>query len=296
MAVIRIYYFRHFGPLQFAGDNADIESMRIAGIQISASSDPERTIQRAIDMAEVAAEKEAGIICYPELFLTSWFPRDENKSSFSLALSSLGATLSRFQQVSQRTKTVLVVPFFESANNRYYNTAAVYDSGKLLGAYRKLHLPNLPLYREQFYFSPGDAGLPVFDTSKGRIGIQICWDNLFPEASRALALKGAEIILAPTAAALNNHRLWETAISANAFANNVFIFRVNRVGKEEAIAFYGRSFCVGPWGELVSELAGGKEAIVLADIDPNERAAANETWGFLKHRRPREYGDLVKEK
>jgi N-carbamoylputrescine amidase len=273
-----------------------VNSMKVAGIQISASSDPERTMLRAIEMAEIAAEKHARIICYPELFLTAWFPREENKSSFSLALSCLGTTLSRFQQVSQRTKTVLVVPFFEAANDKYYNSAAVYDSGKLLGTYRKLHLPDIPLYREQFYFSPGDAGLPVFETSQGRIGIQICWDNLFPEASRALALKGAELILAPTAAALNNHRHWETAISANAFANNVFIFRVNRVGKEGPISFYGRSFCVDPWGELVSELAGGKEAIVLADIDPNERTAANETWGFIKHRRPDEYGDLVKGK
>jgi N-carbamoylputrescine amidase len=245
-------------------------------------------------MADVAAEKEAGIICYPELFLTPWFPKDENKSSFSLALSSLGGTLSRFQQASERTKTIFVVPFFESVNAKYFNSTAVYDSGRLLGTYRKIHLPDLPLYRERFYFSPGDAGLPVFETSRGKIGIQICWDNLFPEGSRALALKGAEIIFAPTAAALNNHRHWETAISANAFANNVFIFRVNRVGKEEGISFYGRSFCVGPWGDLVSELAGGKEAIVLADINRHERQAAIETWGFLKHRKPGEYGDLVK--
>jgi len=268
--------------------------MRIAGIQISAGPDVERSIQRAIEMAEVAAEKAAKILCYPELFLSPWFPKDENKSFFSLALSSLGNTLSRFQQVSEKTRTVIIVPFFESIGGKYYNSAAVYDSGKLLGTYRKIHLPDLPLYREQYYFSPGDAGLPVFDTSQGKIGIQICWDNLFPEGSRVLALKGAEIVFAPTAAALNNHRHWETAISANAFANNMFVFRVNRVGKEDGISFYGRSFCVDPWGELVSELAGGKEAIVLADVDLSERTAASETWGFLKHRRPEEYGDLVK--
>lgn len=268
--------------------------MRVAGIQISASTDPERTIQRALEMAQVAAEKEARIICYPELFLTSWFPRDENKSSFSLALSPLGGTLSRFQQASESTKTVMIVPFFESASGKYYNSSAVYDSGRLLGVYRKLHLPDLPLYRERFYFSSGDTGLPVFETSHGVIGVQICWDNLFPEASRALALKGAAMIFAPTAAALNNHRHWETAISANAFANNVFVFRVNRVGKEKDISFYGRSFCVDPWGELVSELAGSKEAIVLADVDAGQREAATETWGFLKNRKPDEYRDLVK--
>lgn len=268
--------------------------MRIAGIQISAGPDGERNIRRALEMAEVAAEKGASVICYPELCLSHWFLKDENQSFFSLALTSLSGALSRFQQVSESTRTVLIIPFFETVNGAYYNSAAVYDSGKLLGTYRKIHLPDLPLYRERFYFSPGDTGLRVFETSQARIGIQICWDNLFPEGSRALALKGAEIIFAPTAAALNNHRHWETAISANAFANNIFIFRVNRVGKEEGISFYGRSFCVDPWGELVSELAGGKEAIVLADIDLKEREAAAETWGFLRHRKPGEYGELVK--
>jgi len=268
--------------------------MRIAGIQISAGPDKERNLQRAIEMAEVAAEKDARVICYPELFLAPWFLKNENKSVFSQALSSLGETLGRFQNLSDKTKTVLIVPFFESLSGKYFNSAAVFDCGKLLGAYRKLHLPDLPLYREQFYFSPGDAGIPVFETSQGRIGIQLCWDNLFPEGSRILALKGAELVFAPTAASLNTHSLWERAISANAFANNIFIFRVNRVGQEDGVSFYGRSFCVDPWGEMVSELAGGKEAIVIAEIDLGERAVAAETWGFLKNRKPGEYGDLVK--
>lgn len=268
--------------------------MKIAGIQISPGPEIERNVQRAAEMAEVAAAREARIICYPELFLVPWFPREENKSFFSLALNASGHVLGRFQQVSQKTGTVLIIPFFESAAGSYYNSAAVYDCGRLLGIYRKLHLPDLPLYRERFYFAPGDAGLPVFQTSQGKIGIQICWDNLFPEGTRALALKGAEIVFAPTAAALNNHRHWETAISANAFANNLFVFRVNRVGRDQDISFYGRSFCVDPWGELASELAGSKDAIVIADIDLAEREAATETWGFLKHRKPGEYGDLVK--
>jgi len=268
--------------------------MKIAGIQISAGPDVERNIQRAVEMAEVAAEKDARVICYPELFLVPWFLKNETRSVFSQALSSLGETLGRFQHCSEKTKTVLIVPFFESVSGKYYNSAAVFDCGKLLGTYRKLHLPDLPLYREQFYFSPGDAGIPVFETSQGRIGVQLCWDNLFPEGSRVLALKGAELVFAPTAASLNTHMLWERAISANAFANNMFIFRVNRVGQEDGVSFYGRSFCVDPWGEMVSELAGGKEAIVIAEIDLNERAVATETWGFLKNRKPGEYGDLVK--
>jgi N-carbamoylputrescine amidase len=268
--------------------------MRVAGIQISASPDIERNIQRAVEMAEVAAGKDAKIICYPELFLTPWFPKKEDKSLFSLAQDATSEIIKRFCDVSKATKTVLIIPFFESSSGKYFNSAAVFDSGNLIGTYRKIHLPDLQLYRERFYFSPGDAGLPVFETSQGKIGVQICWDNLFPEGARVLALRGAEIVFAPTAAALNTHSLWERAISANAFANNIFIFRVNRVGREEGITFYGRSFCVDPWGEMASELAGGKEAVVLADIDRNERDTAAETWGFLKHRRPGEYGDLVK--
>ena len=245
-------------------------------------------------MAEVAAEKDARVICYPELFLTPWFPKQEKRSLFSLALSPLGETFGRFQQVSERTGTVLIVPFFESVSGKYFNSAAVFDCGKMLGIYRKLHLPDLPLYREQFYFSPGDTGIPVFETSQARIGVQICWDNLFPEGARILALKGVEIIFSPTAASVKTHSLWERAICANAFANNLFIFRVNRVGRQGRDLVLRQKLPGDPWGEMASELAGGKEAIVIADIDLKERVSAMETWGFLKNRKPAEYGDLVK--
>ncbi|HEX9022188.1 MAG TPA: nitrilase-related carbon-nitrogen hydrolase [Nitrospirota bacterium] len=269
--------------------------MQIAGIQISAGPDPERNIQRAVEMAQVAIEKNARIICYPELFFTPWFPVQEEQSRFSLAQEASSEALRRFQALSESAATVLIIPFFESANGKYYNSAAVIDSGRLLGVYRKVHVPDIPLYREQFYFSAGEGGFPVFETSQGKIGVQICWDNLFPEGARVLALKGAEIIFSPTASSLNTHTLWERAIAANAFANNVFIFRVNRVGQEEGLSFYGRSFCAGPWGEKASELSGGKEAIVLADIDPAERRAAAETWGFLRYRKPGDYGEIVKQ-
>lgn len=268
--------------------------MRIAGIQISAGADGERNIQRAVEMSEIAVEKGAQMLCYPELFLSPWFPRCEEQSYKSLAQQVSAESLGRFQSFSAKTNSVLVVPFYESGHGMCYNSAAVFDSGNFIGTYRKMHVPNLPLYREQFYFSQGDSGFPVFETSKGKIGVQICWDNLFPEGARILALNGAEIIFSPTAASLNTHAVWERAIMSNAFASNLFIFRVNRVGQEEGIAFYGRSFCADPWGEMVSELAGGKESIVIADIDLAERTAAAETWGFLRHRRPGEYGDLVR--
>ncbi|MFA5073961.1 MAG: nitrilase-related carbon-nitrogen hydrolase [Nitrospirota bacterium] len=268
--------------------------MKVAGIQISAGPELERNIQRALDMAEAAVDKNARIICYPELFLTSWFPHHQEASYFSFAQTTTGEVLKQFEAFSKKTQTILIIPFFESAKQKYYNSAALFDSGKLAGVYRKVHLPDIPLYREKYYFAPGDSGFPVFETSQGKIGVQICWDNLFPEGSRILALKGADMIFAPTAASLSTHVLWERAICANAFANNVFVFRVNRVGQDEGISFYGRSFCVNPWGEMASELAGGKDAIVIADIDQTERDAASKTWGFLNHRRPDEYGELLK--
>jgi N-carbamoylputrescine amidase len=269
--------------------------MRIAGIQMSAGADVRKNLQRAVEMVEVAAEKGAAIIAFPELFLLPWFPGQENEGSFSLAQETSSDTLACFAESSRKAGVVLLAPFFEAAAGKYYNSTAVFDQGALLGVYRKVHVPNLPLYREQFYFSSGDTGFPVFETSRGRIGIQICWDNLFPEGSRILALKGAEIVFAPTAASLNTHSLWERAIAANAFANNLFVFRVNRVGQDGELSFYGRSFCIDTWGEMISELAGSKDAIVLADIDLKERTAAAETWGFLRQRKPGEYGDLVQQ-
>jgi N-carbamoylputrescine amidase len=269
-------------------------NMKIAGIQMSAGPDIDKNVGRAVEMAEVAVEKGARVIGFPELCLTPWFPLKEDRARFSLAREIASDAIGAFVKTSVKHQAVIVLPFFEKSGARYFNSAAIIDCGKVLGVYRKLHLPDIPLYKEQFYFSPGDAGIPVFETSRGRIGVQICWDNLLPEGTRILALKRAEIVFAPTAASQSTHTHWERAISANAFANNLFVFRVNRVGSEDGLSFYGRSFCAGPWGEMVSELAGSKDAIVIADIDLKERDAADKTWGFLRHRRPSEYGDIVK--
>jgi len=268
--------------------------MRIAGIQIHPGQDIERNIVRAAEMAAVAAEKGAKVIGFPELCLTPWFPRQERDAHFTLARSAADRGIMTFQEVSLKHQAVIVLPFFEHDGGSYYNSAAVFDCGKLLGVYRKVHLPNIPFYREQYYFTSGESGFPVFETSRGRIGVQICWDNLFPEGTRILALNGAEIVFAPTAASQDGQMHWERAITANAFANNLFVFRVNRVGHDDGITFYGRSFCADPWGELVSDLAGSREAVVLADVDLSERTAAEETWGFLRHRRPERYGDIAR--
>jgi predicted amidohydrolase len=182
---------------------------RIAGIQLSAGPDISRNVARAVEMAEVAAEKGAKVIGFPELCFTPWFPRREDQEAFSFARELAGEEIKTFTAASLKHQVVLVVPFFEKAGDRFYNSAAVIDCGKVLGTYRKLHVPDIPFYKERFYFSPGDAGFPVFETSRGRIGVQICWDNLFPEGTRILALKGADVVFAPTAASVESHTLWE---------------------------------------------------------------------------------------
>ena len=232
--------------------------MRIAGIQMSAGPDVAKNIARGVEMADVAAEKGAKVIGFPELCLTPWFPRQEDRSRFSLAHEVSGEAISAFVKTSIRNQVVIVLPFFEKNADRYFNSAVVIDCGRIAGLYRKVHLPDLPLYKEQFYFSPGDTGFPVFETSRGKIGVQICWDNLFPEGTRILALKGADIVFAPTAASLDTHALWERAVTANAFANNLFVFRVNRVGQEDGLPSTAGASAPGPGARWSRNLPGAR--------------------------------------
>ena len=179
----------------------------------------------------------------------------------------------------------------------FYNSAVVIDAGgEILGVYRKVHVPQIPLWEEKFYFSPGNLGFPVFKSKFASIGIQICWDNFFPEGSRILAMKGAQIIFSPTGAAFASQSRWETVISSNAIANGVYIFRVNRVGSEEKQDFYGRSFCVSPEGELVDKPTGMKEGIAILDIDLRTIDEVRREWPFFKDRRPETYKEIAEPK
>ncbi len=190
---------------------------------------------------------------------------------------------------------VLVCPFFEQREEKTFSSAAVFDAdGSIAGIYQKSHIPDIPGWKEKFYFEPGEEGFCVIDTEHGRIGIQLCWDNFFPEATRALALKGAEIIFAPTAAAYASQDRWLHVISANAFVNNLFIFRVNRTGHDHGLDFYGASFCVNPLGELIAGPVEMQESIILADADLSMIAEVREQSGFFRDRREELYEDLLK--
>ncbi len=271
--------------------------MRLAGIQIACSEDKEKNLEKAIKFAQIASEKDAHIICFQELFTTHWFPKEMDKTHFSLAEKIDGPSIRRMQNLAKEKEVVLVCPIFEKDGERsFYNSAVVIDAGgEILGCYRKIHVPQIPLWEEKFYFSPGNLGFPIFNTKFAVIGIQICWDNFFPEGSRILALKGAQIIFSPTAAAFASQKKWETVISGNAISNGVYLFRVNRVGSEERQDFYGKSFCMSPEGELVDEPTGMKEGIALIDIDLKSIDRVRKEWPLLKDRRPEAYKEIVEE-
>ncbi len=271
--------------------------IKVAGVQMFCSEEKERNVDKAVRLAQIAAEKGAQIICFQELFSTHWFPKEMDRKHFTLAENLKGPSLGRMREVARTHEIVLVCPFFEEGEEGgFYNTAVVFDAGgEILGRYRKIHVPQIPLWEEKYYFAPGNLGFPVFHTRFAAIGIQVCWDNFFPEGSRILALKGAQIIFSPTAAAFASQKRWETVISGNAISNGVFVFRVNRVGSEEKQDFYGKSFCVSPEGEMVDRPTGMKEGIALVEMDLGDVERVRREWSFFKDRRPETYGEILGE-
>jgi N-carbamoylputrescine amidase len=271
--------------------------MRLAGIQTACSEEKGRNVEKAVTFANIAIEKGAQIICFQELFTSHWFSKEMNESHFALAETIEGSSIQRMRELAAEHEVVLICPIFEAGGDgSFYNSAVIIDAGgAILGSYRKVHVPQIPLWEERFYFAPGNHGFPIFETKFGVIGVQICWDNFFPEGSRILALKGAQIIFSPTAAAFASQKRWETVIAGNAITNGVYIFRVNRVGKEEKQDFYGMSFCVSPEGELLGPPTGMKEGIALIDIDLKQIQKVRKEWPFSKDRRPEVYGEICQE-
>jgi N-carbamoylputrescine amidase len=268
--------------------------IKLAGIQITCSEEKERNVEKAVRFTKIAIEKGAHIVCFQEMFTTHWFPREMNKRHFSLAEEVNGLTIGTMRELAKEHGVVLICPIFEIEGNSYYNSATVIDAdGEILGTYRKIHVPQIPLWEERYYFSSGNHGFPVFRTKFAPIGIQICWDNFFPEGSRILALKGAKILFSPTAAAFASQRKWETVISSNAIANGVYIFRVNRVGSEEKQDFYGRSFCISPEGEFLGKPTGMKDSIALIEVDLRNVEKTRKEWPFFKDRRPDDYKEIL---
>lgn len=266
--------------------------IKVAGVQSACGPDKKKNVERAAEFARLAAENGAKIICFEQLFSTPWFPREKSAEHFALAEDEQGPTLETLRGLAGEKGVTLVCPIFERAGEEeYYNTAFVLGpDGETLGRYRKVHVPELPLWEEKYYFRPGDLGFPVFESQGLKFGVQLCWDNFFPEGARRLALAGAELVFCPNAAAFASSRRWETVICASAIVNGMYLFRVNRVGREEEQDFYGRSFCVSPEGTMLMPPSGMSNGVIMADIDRNLIEENRREWKFFGDRREEAYG------
>ncbi len=266
--------------------------VKVAGIQMGFAGDLDATVARAAALAEVAADRGARVVAFPEGFAWPWFLREARDPRAALAQTIPGPAVERLQEVARQRGVAMVVPVFERDHQgSLFNSAAVLDAdGTLLGVQRLVHVPDVRDHLERDYFAPGDRGFAVFKTQAVHLGVLLCWDNFFPEAMRALALGGAELVLCPTANTVPaSHPKWERAIVGGAVCNGAYAFRVNRAGKEGDLAFYGKSFCVDPNGDPVVEPADDNESVVIAEVDLERVRWVRRQWPFLRERRPDAY-------
>lgn len=287
--------------------------IRVALLQSAASADPNENLQRTLQAARQAARQGAQIVCTQELFRSPYFCQCENHEFFRLAEPIPGPSTRAFQQLARRHRVVVIASLFERrAPGLYHNTAVVIDAdGTLLGRYRKMHIPDDPLYYEKFYFTPGDLGFRAWSTRYGKVGVLICWDQWYPEAARLTALQGAQILFYPTAIGWHpsekaesgekQHAAWELIQRSHAVANGCYVAAVNRVGHEripgavgDGIEFWGQSFVAGPSGELLARASVDREEILLADLDLEAVDETRTHWPFLRDRRIDAYEGLTR--
>ncbi len=284
--------------------------VRIGLIQNSCSSDPKANLRKTLAAAATAASRGAQIICTQELFRSQYFCQAEDHKYFELAESIPGPTTKAFQKFAKQKRVVVIASLFEKrASGIYHNTAIVIDAdGMLLGLYRKMHIPDDPLYYEKFYFTPGDLGFRSWQTRYGKIGVLVCWDQWYPEAARLTAMQGAEILFYPTAIGWHpeekagegerQHSSWETIQRAHAIANGCFVAVPNRIGHEklagEGIQFWGQSFVAGTSGEILARASLDKEEILVVPVDLGRVDRTRTHWPFLRDRRIDAYGDLTR--
>ncbi|HEX4653073.1 MAG TPA: carbon-nitrogen hydrolase [Candidatus Udaeobacter sp.] len=282
---------------------------KIALIQMRCGTEPEKNLERAIEFIGDAANQRAQIVCLPELFRSQYFCQSEDHKNFELAEEVPGKTTAALAAVAKEQGLVIIASLFEKRSaGLYHNTAAIIDAdGTFLGKYRKMHIPDDPLYHEKFYFAPGDLGFRAWDTQRGKIGVCVCWDQWYPEAARLTALSGAEILFYPTAIGWHpsekkqfgkaQHSAWETIQRGHAIANGCYVAAANRVGHEapaggEGIEFWGQSFVCGPDGEIIAKASVAQEEIVTAEIDWARVNEQRTHWPFLRDRRIDAYSGL----
>src|SRR5271165_1996217 len=278
-------------------------------LQRKSSLDPRENLATAIAGVREAAARGAQIICLEELFRSQYFCREENHDRFDLAEPIPGPSTAALSKLAAELRVVIVASLFERrAAGLYHNTAAVLDAdGSLLGTYRKMHIPDDPLYFEKFYFTPGDLGVPNFDTRYGRIAVLVCWDQWYPEAARLASLRGANILFYPTAIGWHPSEkrefgaaqldAWRTIQRSHAIANGVFVAAVNRVGFEgtpqSGLEFWGHSFVCDPFGQVLAEASADKEEILIVECDPARSEEVRRNWPFLRDRRIDAYSPIL---
>lgn len=282
-----------------------MKTTTIALPQYSCSENLVENLDKAELMVEESVKNGANLIALQELFHTTYFCREINQDFFKWSESIPGPTTDRFCKTAKRLNTVILLPLFErKAPGLYYNTMVVIESdGSILGIYRKMHIPDDPGFYEKYYFTPGDLGFKVFKTTVGNIGTLICWDQWFPEAARLTAMKGADILVYPTAIGTlpeeseiektQFYDAWKTIQRSHAVANGCFVASVNRVGTEGGTKFWGNSFVCAPFGEMISQ-ADENEGIVYAEMDFESIEQHRQTWPFFRDRRVDEYAGIMK--
>ena len=278
----------------------------IALVQMRCGDDPRENLDRALARLEEAAASGARVACLQELFRTPYPCQSEDPARFAWAEPVPGPSTEALAKLAGARGLAIVASLFERrTEGLYHNTAVVIDAdGAVLGRYRKMHIPDDPLYYEKFYFTPGDTGFRSFETRAGRLGTLVCWDQWFPEAARLTALAGAQILFYPTAIGWQfdeapevdaaQHDAWETVQRAHAIANGVFVAAVNRVGQEGDICFWGQSFVADPFGRVLARAAADEEETLLVECDLSLVEKTRRDWPFLRDRRIDAYGDLQK--
>jgi N-carbamoylputrescine amidase len=278
-------------------------------IQMRCAPDAATNLQKAEAAIADAAKQGAEIVCLPELFLGPYFCQKEDAALFDLAEPIPGPSSDRLAAAAKKNKVVVVGSIFEKRMPGVcHNTATVYDTdGKLLGLYRKMHIPDDPLYFEKYYFTPGDTGWKVFSTHKGKVGTLVCWDQWYPEAARLTALQGAEVIFYPTAIGWHpkekaewgeaQHAAWETSMRGHAIANGTYVAAVNRIGHEGppdgGLEFWGGSFVCDPFGRIVKKASSDKEEVLVVACDRKLMEEVRRNWPFFRDRRIDAYGGIT---
>src|SRR5215469_8466864 len=283
---------------------------------MACGSDPDQNLAKALERVREAGSKGARVICLPELFRTQYFCQREDPSLFDLAEPIPGPTTQAISETARTTKAVVIASIFEKrAPGIYHNTAVtVGGDGTILGIYRKMHIPDDPLYYEKFYFTPGDLGFRAFATEQAKIGTQVCWDQWYPEGARLTALCGAEVLFYPTAIGWHpaekqpygkaQHDAWRTIQRGHAIANGVYVAVANRVGQENGnirgnsapgagLEFWGASFVCDPFGVVIAEASHDREEVLIGEVDLARLEDVRRNWPFLRDRRIDSYAPIT---